>query len=406
MTTTTDDEPRVVSDPTTLPAEILALGADSDPAALDGFLAGHAFPLIEPGRATFVWSGEAERVELLRWIHAGVDRMPLQRLHGTPLWVVPVAVQDNGRFEYKLSVMREGHEDWVLDPLNPVTAEDPFGSNSVCRTHGYARPEWSEPQGAPRGRLETLRIDSEAFGAVREERVYLPAALDAGQGADATAWPLLVVHDGEDFVEYGALATSLDNLIHRGDVPPLIAVLVQSGDRMSEYPRGRRHARYVVTEVLPALEERYSLSADPARRVLMGASLGAVASLSTAFRYPGTFGGLVLASGSFILDPARLQGRPHPVFRRVASLVRALRRAPPLQATRAYVSTGELEGLADENRALADFLADQGVRVRFDSAWDGHHWHAWRDRLRDALVWVFDSEPADPADEPQRGETP
>ena len=60
----------------------------------------------------------------------------------------------------------------------------------------------------------------------------------------------------------------------------------------------------------------------------MGASLGAVASLSTAFRYPGVFGGLVLQSGSFIFDERKLERRPHPVFHRIARLVRALRRAP------------------------------------------------------------------------------
>ena len=81
------------------------------------------------------------------------------------------------------------------------------------------------------------------------------------------------------------------------------------------------------------------------------------------------------------------------MFQRTARLVRALRRAPRLPPTRAYVSTGELEGLAEENRALADFLDEHGVEVRFGSAWDGHHWHNWRDRLREALMWVLDSEP-------------
>ena len=123
--------------------------------------------------------------------------------------------------------------------------------------------------------------------------------------------------------------------------------------------------------------------------MLLGASLGAVASLVTAFRYPGVFGGLVLKSGSFILDERKLARRPHPVFHRIARVMRALRRAPPLPPTRAFVSTGELEGLADENRALASFLRERGVDVLFKSAWDGHHWHNWRDQLRDGLRWVL-----------------
>jgi len=161
---------------------------------------------------------------------------------------------------------------------------------------------------------------------------------------------------------------------------------------MGEYARGRRHARYLVRDLLPALEARFWLSKRSQDRVLLGASLGAVASLSTAFRYPGHFGGLVLNSGSFILDERKLERRPHPVFHRIARLVRALRRAPPLPGTRAFVSTGELEGLAGENRALATFLRERGVDVLFKSAWDGHHWHNWRDQLRDGLRWVLRGE--------------
>ena len=97
-------------------------------------------------------------------------------------------------------------------------------------------------------------------------------------------------------------------------------------------------------------------------------------------------------SGSFIFDESKLEHRTHPVFHRVARLVRAMRRAPCLPDTRAFVSTGELEGLASENRALATFLRESGVDVLFKSAWDGHHWHNWRDQLRDGLIWALRGE--------------
>ena len=121
--------------------------------------------------------------------------------------------------------------------------------------------------------------------------------------------------------------------------------------------------------------------------MLLGASLGAVASLATAFRYPGVFGGLVLKSGSFILDERKLAAPAAPGLppHRPAD-AGAAPGAADLPRTRAFVSTGELEGLADENRALASFLRERGVDVLFKSAWDGHHWHNWRDQLRDGLT--------------------
>lgn len=359
-------------------------GGTPSAAAVARFLAIHHFPLIEPGAATFVWQGTADRVELLRWINAGVERDAFTPLPGTDLWTARIPVEDGGRFEYKLNVVQGGQEHWILDPLNPARAGDPFGENSVCRTFGYERPDWSHPKDAPAGTITPLRVYSPTFSQVRDEQVYLPADYDAGRD-----YPLVVIHDGADFMTYADLSVSLDNLIAAGDIPPLIAALVQAGDRMGEYPKGRRHARYLVHELLPTLRAKHGISDDPGERVLLGASLGAVASLSTAFRFPGTFGGLVLNSGSFILDRSKLEQRTHPVFHRVASLVQALQRAPDLPGTRAFVSTGELEGLADENRALASFLQDRGVDVLFQSAWDGHHWHNWRDQLRAGLMWVL-----------------
>ncbi|GEO18454.1 alpha/beta hydrolase-fold protein [Microvirga aerophila] len=366
-------------------AELLAKGQPA-PAAIDAFLANHQFPLVEPGAVTFAWRGAADHVDLLRWIHAG-ERAHFERVSGTDLWLLRLPVTDGGRFEYKLAIGWHGGEEWILDPLNPARARDPFGENSECRTYGYTRPEWSEPRGAPAGRIETVEVESAAFGERREERVYLPVSYAAER-----PYPLVIIHDGQDFVSYADLSVSLDNLIEAGDIPPIVAALVQTRDRMGEYARGRRHARYLVHELLPVLQSRYKISNEPEGRVVMGASLGAVASLSTAFRYPGVFGGLVLQSGSFILDERKLEHRPHPVFHRIARLVRALRRAPQVPGARAFVSTGELEGLAEENHALANFLRERGINVLFKSAWDGHHWHNWRDQLRDGLMWVLHRE--------------
>jgi len=240
------------------------------------------------------------------------------------------------------------------------------------------------PQGAPRGKIEPLTINSASFDETRREQIYLPWGYTGNE-----IMPLLIIHDGADYLTYADLATSLDNLIYAKIIQPIIVALVQTGDRPGEYSGGRRHARYLVNDLLPVLESDYAVSKLARNRILLGASLGAVASLSTVFRYPGVFGGVVLHSGSFILDEKKLKGRPDPVFRRIARLVKAFRRVSDMPELRAFVSTGELEGLAMENRSLARLLRNNGVEVLFKSAWDGHHWHNWRNQLRDGLVWVL-----------------
>ncbi|NND92096.1 MAG: esterase family protein [Granulosicoccus sp.] len=363
-------------------AELLAHAVT--PMRLQYFHHTHEFPLVAPGKVTFVWIGAADRVCLLRWIHGGIDRLEFRPVTDTPLWLLSLDVIDNGRFEYKLGVEQDGRQEWVLDPLNPDRAGDPYGENSVCMTYGYTQPSWSMPQGAPAGTIEPLHVLSSVFAETREEQVYLPADYQP-----ELIYPLLIIHDGADFVTYADLSTSLDNLIASGVIPPVIAALVQTRDRLGEYARGHRHARYIVGDLMPHVSRRYRVSERPEDRVLLGASLGAVVSLATIFRYPGVFGGAVLHSGSFILDERKLEGRPHPVFERVSRLVKAFRRTPNMPELRAFISTGELEGLASENEALANLLHKNGVSVLFRSAWDGHHWHNWRDQLREGLEWVL-----------------
>ena len=153
-----------------------------DAEAIDTFLTEQEFPLAEPGMLTFAWRGQADHVHLVRWIHAGADRRPFVHLAGSELWLLRLPVEDGGRFEYKLAVGRHGHEQLVVDPLNPARAEDPFGENSVARTMGYVRPEWSLPRGAPQGRIEEVTVESRAFGEGRGVRDLSAGGTRPGAG--------------------------------------------------------------------------------------------------------------------------------------------------------------------------------------------------------------------------------
>ncbi|MBK6531780.1 MAG: hypothetical protein IPF99_19870 [Deltaproteobacteria bacterium] len=107
------------------------------------------------------------------------------------------------------------------------------------------------------------------------------------------------MHDGSDYIKYAGMKTVLDNLIHRLEIPDLIAVFTDSPDRLQEYANNEAHARYLTEELVPDLERALPLLARPQSRCLMGASFGAAFRLSTAWRYPGFWGRLLPQSGSF-----------------------------------------------------------------------------------------------------------
>ncbi|MEX1266932.1 MAG: alpha/beta hydrolase-fold protein [Woeseia sp.] len=353
-------------------------------ADIDAFVAAAEFPLIDGTDITFVYRGHADAVFLRCWI-AGLDTaQPLQSLAGTDLWAATIELPRGSRIEYKFEVRLHGHRELVLDPLNKVIAHDPFGANSVCQAWGYERPEWTmhDPD-VRQGAIDIRHITSDVFGDTRELQVYLPARFRKNR-----RYPLLIVHDGIDYLRYAELKTVLDNLISDLEIPPLIAVMTHSPDRLNEYAGDDRHARHLADELLPLIDAHYPLQDESRARGLMGASFGGVAALHAAWRNPGVFDRLLLQSGSFAFSDLGRHQRG-PVFDPVVRFMNEFRENPGIPAEQIYMSCGIYESLIYENRSLVPRLQEQGIDVRFDEARDAHNWENWRDRLRNGLSTLF-----------------
>jgi enterochelin esterase family protein len=353
-------------------------------AAVDAFLAEHEFPIVEGKTVTFVYVGRAREVRLQHWIFGLESSQPFQHLRGTELWFLVIELPERSRVEYKLAIF-DGHgRRMIQDPLNPHIAHDPFGANSVVRGAGFDTADWAREDATARpGTFEEHSLQSAAFGDRRDVRVYLPARFRTTR-----RYPLLIAHDGEDYVRFAALKEVLDNLIDRHEIEPMVVALTHSSNRLHEYGDDERHARFLAEELVPHLEEAYPLLPGPANRGLLGASFGAVASLSASWRHPGVFGKLLLQSGSFVFTDIGDHDRG-PAFDAVVDFVNAFREAPGKPSDRVYVTCGTYESMIYYNRSMVPFLQGLGMDVRFTEARDGHNWENWRDRLREGLSWLF-----------------
>lgn len=357
-----------------------------DGAAVDRFLARHEVPIVEGDRCTFLWRGEAEEVHVVQRIVGLPERLPLRRVWGTDLWYLVLELPAGSRINYQVEVRRGERVERGNDPLNPKLSYSPVGTSSVCFAHGYVTPEWTEPDSDARpGELTELVLQSRALRRDCRVTLYLPARF-----RHTAAYPLLVVHDGGDFLQYAAAKTVLDNLIHRLDVAETVVAFVHPQDRLSEYANSATHARFVTRELVPRLEAELPLVGQRSGRCLLGSSFGAVASLAAAYRAPDVYGSLVLMSGSFVFTD--IGGADHgggPVFDPVVRFVNRYRERPRRVADRLFVSCGVYEPLIMPNRSIVHTFESTGMTVRFVETRDGHNWENWRDSLRDALSWVY-----------------
>ena len=348
-------------------------------------LARNDVPIIEGSRCTFLFRGEADEVFVVHRIFGLPDHLPMRRVRGTDLWYAVLELPSGSRVEYQLEVVRGGDRARFNDPLNPRLARSPVGDSSVCYADGYVVPEWTfpDPEARP-GSLVDMVVPSRALRRETRVTLYLPARFRR-----SARYPLLIVHDGGDYLGYASAKTVLDNLIHRLDVAELVGAFVYPGDRLTEYANSAAHARYLTAELVPRLSAELPLLERPSGRCLMGSSFGAVASLATAYRYPEMYGSLLLQSGSFVFTDIGNNHGGGPVFEPVVKFMNRYRAAPRRVADRLFVSCGVYEPLIIPNRSMVPVFEGAGMTVRYVEARDGHSWEDWRDRLRAGLSWIF-----------------
>jgi enterochelin esterase family protein len=96
--------------------------------------------------------------------------------------------------------------------------------------------------------------------------------------------------------------------------------------------------------------------------------------------FPRSLGALFLQSGSFFTPRLDRQEEGFVRFQRIARFVRGVERNPayalPIPVT---LTVGTAEENADNNRAMAHVLAEQGYEVDLEEVLDMHNYTAWRD---------------------------
>jgi len=188
----------------------------------------------------------------------------------------------------------------------------------------------------------------------------------------AVPHPLLLVHDGLEFVELAGLPRVLSWLARQAPALELpVCVCVPPVQRDPEYRGERQEAfgRFVVETVLPYVAARYAVDLGPGRCASLGASNGGNISLYLLAAHPERFGYALVMS-------------PY-VDQRVRD--RLLARPPSSYAV--YLNWGRYD-IPRLIPLIEDFtarLAELGVRHEAHRYDEGHSWGLWRATLPEAL---------------------
>ena len=192
-------------------------------------------------------------------------------------------------------------ESWVADP-------GPYELGPESR---------SRLRGVPKGKVTQHEWrDSQVYpGTKRRYSVYVPSQYDGSSPA-----ALMVFQDGHAFEHEGRdfrVPIVFDNLIHAGEMPITIAVMIdpgtrgQWGEKRGWQPRPTNrsveydsvngdYAKFVMTEILPEVEKEYRITANPKLRAICGNSSGGICAFGVAWHRPDAFSKVLSHIGSFV----------------------------------------------------------------------------------------------------------
>lgn len=236
------------------------------------------------------------------------------------------------------------------------------------------------------GRIITETINSAVLGASIGVHVYLPPCYNP----DKFIYPALYLIRGTDgygnWVKMG-LPEAADTQISLGRLPPFVAVMPatdeggRSGGKYIYSSSGRSSWEgFMLDELVPFIEQKYSVWQDRAGRAIGGISRGGYWSIEIAFQHPDLFSAVGGHSPSITSD--MLIGTPAGF-----SMLSLARSVDAIKTLRIELDAGRDDWAQKGVNKLASDLDAQGLPCTVTSGDGIHSDNYWSSRIADYLAF-------------------
>lgn len=331
----------------------------------------HRTPIfVSDSEVYFIYHGNAKSVMLAGDATYWQPAHPFTHVGGTDLWYFSTTYPADARLDYKLVI---DSTNWILDPLNPDSCIGGYGPNSELRMP-QCQVVPAEAKYYPdisHGQLFDTVIPSAYLGDLRKIRIYLPY----GYSAQSNAYPIIIFHDGEDYLRVGNAINTLDYLIHYLQIEPVVAVFTNPGEREAEFAGSKKdqYTRFITHELLPVVQSTYPIDPDPMKHAMIGVSNGGNISLYISVMNPEIFGLCGTQSGNVIPE-----------------ITKKLEDGKTIDQ-KFYIDIGkyDIEALIPMAWNLKEMLSAKGYPLLFYQWNEGHSWGNWKEHLRYPLQYFF-----------------
>ncbi len=270
----------------------------------------------------------------------------------------------------------------------------------------------------------TVLPDDSVVSVPLNRTVQLTVILPPAYSETGPRLPVLYLNDGQDLPRLH-MSDVLDSLYKAQAIRPFVLVAMHANvDRIQEYGTAARpdymkrgskanaYTDFVLTELVPHIQKRYHVSADPAQTVIAGFSLGGLSAFDIGFHHPDRFSRVGVFSGSFWWRKKNFSSDSRSAYdddtdRIMHSLIRESTTKP---AVRFWLQTGTNDETSDRNNnGVIDSIDDtldiikelekkgyqreqngQTGDIRYVEVQGGeHNQRTWSAIMPDFLTWAF-----------------
>ena len=276
----------------------------------------------------------------------------------------------------------------TVDPMNPDIKRGVGLSTSLIEISGNPPAFFSE-QEVPHGTIHIHRYDSRTTESTRGLYVYTPPGYTPHSNIK---YPVLYLLHGmgdseNGWYEIGRTNQIADNLLAEGKMKPMIIVMPlghasfpgSTASRMSFNRIGNAFEKDLISDVIPYVENRYSISTDSNDRAIGGLSMGGRQTLNIGLSHLNKFS-YILAYSSAVFNPEQ------------DSVIQELISDPDKINNNIkvfWIGCGTEDGLFAGNKSLSDILKRKDVRHTFFKTDGAHTWTVWRQYLYETLPLLF-----------------
>lgn len=336
---------------------------------------------------TYIWLGD----ELIENAYVfgsfpgwDIEANEMDKLLHTNIWFKTFQTKEKFASTYYFSINDDFEQDWVKrsgnykhDPLNSKIFKHEEGPISVLEIGLSSQIDKTKQQThIPKGKVETHQLYSSILKNERQLRVYTPHHYSPEQ----SSYDLLIMFDGRSMLQSLSAAATLDHLIHTNEIQPCILIGIDHVDRFTELTFSEEMNMFLTKELLPWIQQRYHVHANPHHTTIGGFSLGGLAAFYAALQYPEHFGNVLSMSGSVHWKKENYTESHHWIedqFKRSSTL--------PVQI---YMCAGQLENkpLLEANRRLSQVLKEKEYQSTYVEFPGGHDVLWWRKQFADGLI--------------------